>query len=129
MSGSNLFVPFGGGPDGSSIAAAAQGKKIWAIGGGKGGVGKSFIISNLAISLARNGKKVVVADLDLGSANLHTCLGSDIPVNTLSDFFSGRERRLENLLTPTSIPNLFFISGANDSVAVANLGDEQHKNL
>jgi flagellar biosynthesis protein FlhG len=104
-------------------------KKIWAIGGGKGGVGKSFIISNLAISLARAGKKVVVIDLDLGSANLHTCLGSDIPKLTLTDFFAGRVDSLEKILNKSPVPNLQFISGANDSVSAADTTDEQHQRL
>src|SRR6516162_5960252 len=66
-------------------------KQIWAVGGGKGGVGKSLVAANLAISLARTGAKVCAIDLDLGCANLHTCLGIEIPQVTLSDFFSKRE--------------------------------------
>lgn len=44
----------------------AQGQqKIWAIGGGKGGVGKSLVTANLAICLALMGDKVAAIDLDL----------------------------------------------------------------
>ncbi len=111
------------------IHVPSHDKKIWAIGGGKGGVGKSFIISNLAISLARSGKRVVLIDLDLGSANLHTCLGCDIPKQTLSDFFSGRTPSLNSLLTQTQLSNVSFISGANDSVVAANIPIEDHNNL
>jgi flagellar biosynthesis protein FlhG len=50
-------------------------KKIIPIAGGKGGVGKTIITANLAIELAKNGKNVVVIDLDLGGSNLHTYLG------------------------------------------------------
>jgi flagellar biosynthesis protein FlhG len=45
-------------------------KKIWAIGGGKGGVGKSLVSANVSICLALMGHKVVTVDLDLGGANL-----------------------------------------------------------
>src|ERR1700737_2644225 len=76
-------------------------KQIWAIGGGKGGVGKSLIAANLAISLARNGHKVCAVDLDLGCANLHTCLGVEIPTVTLSDFFSKRVTEIENVVVQT----------------------------
>jgi flagellar biosynthesis protein FlhG len=107
----------------------APAKKIWAIGGGKGGVGKSFVISNLAISLSRLGKQVTVVDLDLGSANLHTCLGSDIPVQTLSDFLAGRVTNLQQIVNQCVIPNVSFISGANDSVSAANVPEEQHRRL
>ena len=53
-------------------------QKVWAIGGGKGGVGKSLVSANVSICLALMGYKVVTVDLDLGGANLHTCLG--IPI-------------------------------------------------
>ena len=56
--------------------------KVWAIGGGKGGVGKSLVTANLSICLSLMGYKVIAIDLDLGGANLHTCLGVSIPENT-----------------------------------------------
>ena len=46
--------------------------EIWAIGGGKGGTGKSFLTCNIAASLAQQGKKVVMIDADFGGANLHS---------------------------------------------------------
>src|SRR5690606_3441331 len=69
-------------------------KQIWAVGGGKGGVGKSLISSSLATSLTRQGNQVIAVDLDLGGANLHTTLGVDLPRQGLSDFLSGRTRDL-----------------------------------
>ncbi len=45
---------------------------IISVGGGKGGVGKSILSIGLGTVLARSGKSVVLADLDLGAANLHT---------------------------------------------------------
>ena len=56
-------------------ATRAPGPRIWAVGGGKGGVGKSVITSNLAVAFARRGERCVVVDADLGGANLHTMLG------------------------------------------------------
>ncbi len=94
---------------------------IWAIGGGKGGIGKSFISSSLAICLSRMGKSVTLVDLDLGSANLHTCLGMKIPSQTLSDFISGRAQTLSQVSAATEIQNLHFISGFNDALNVADL--------
>ena len=46
--------------------------EIYPIGGGKGGVGKSFITASLGALIAKWGKKVVLIDLDLGASNLHT---------------------------------------------------------
>jgi flagellar biosynthesis protein FlhG len=94
-------------------------KQIWAIGGGKGGVGKSLISSSLAIALARQNLSVIAIDLDLGGANLHTTLGIDLPKQSLTDFFSGRVAALEAIITPTGIPHLGLISGAQDSMTAA----------
>jgi flagellar biosynthesis protein FlhG len=96
-------------------------KKIWAVGGGKGGVGKSLIAANLGIMLSRQAEKVVLVDLDLGGANLHTCLGVELPQFTLSDFIERQVDSLEQLIVPTQIKNLGLISGAQDILDIANL--------
>ena len=96
-------------------------KKIWAVGGGKGGVGKSLITANLGIMLSRQTEKVVLVDLDLGGANLHTCLGVELPQFTLSDFIERQVESLEQLIVPTQIKNLGLISGAQDILDIANL--------
>lgn len=100
-------------------------QKVWAIGGGKGGVGKSLVTANLSICLALLGYKVVTIDLDLGGANLHTCLGVPIPEKTLSDYLTKKVRSLSDLVTPTPIPNLSIISGAQDDIGIANLKQMQ----
>ncbi len=102
---------------------------VWAVGGGKGGIGKSFISSSLAICLARMGKSVTLVDLDLGSANLHTCLGVKIPQATLSDFITGKITNLEEVAAPTEIPGLSLISGFNDSLDIADTSFEARQNL
>ena len=96
-------------------------KEIWAIGGGKGGVGKSLTTANISICLALMGKKVVTIDLDLGGANLHTCLGTNIPEASLSDFLNRKVSHFNDLLTPTPIKNLSIISGAQDEFGMANI--------
>lgn len=101
--------------------------KVWAIGGGKGGVGKSLVTANTSICLALMGHKVVTIDLDLGGANIHTCLGIPIPEKTLTDFVSRRVSSLKDLVVPTPIKNLQVISGAQDNLSMANL-KTMHKN-
>jgi flagellar biosynthesis protein FlhG len=103
--------------------------QAWAVGGGKGGVGKSLISSSLAISLAKLGKKVIAIDLDLGGANLHTVLGIDPPNQTLSDFVLGKVATLEACLVKTYIPNLEIISGAHDMTEAAQIRPDQRRKI
>ena len=100
-------------------------KQIWAIGGGKGGVGKSFVAGNLGILLSQKGYKVILTDLDLGGANLHTWLGVNTPDQGVSEFVDRRVDQIKDLLIPTSFPKLSLISGARDGVEIANLKHTQ----
>jgi flagellar biosynthesis protein FlhG len=95
-------------------------KEIWAIGGGKGGIGKSFIISSMANYLARQGKRVILVDADLGAANLHTFLGMGKPEQSLTDFFENRVP-LASLLVKTGIDNLELLAGAIHSMVPENI--------
>jgi flagellar biosynthesis protein FlhG len=121
------MIPGQGDGQAHSSSNAASNNKIWAIGGGKGGVGKSLVTANVSICLALMGYKVVAVDLDLGGANLHTCLGLPIPEHTLSDFISKKVAKFEDLLVRTPIANLSVISGAQDELGIANL-KHMHKN-
>jgi flagellar biosynthesis protein FlhG len=107
-------------PAPASRGARRKGRII-AVGGGKGGVGKSLVTSSLGISLARHGRRVVVVDADLGGANLHTCLGLNSPERTLSDFINRRVARIEDVIAETGVPNLGLISGAHDHLTASNM--------
>ncbi len=100
--------------------AWSRARRVISVGGGKGGIGKSLISANLGIELARRGRRVVLVDADLGGANLHTCLGIDLPKRTLSEFIERKTDRIEDVVTPTGIPNLGLISGAMDHLDAAN---------
>jgi flagellar biosynthesis protein FlhG len=84
--------------------------EIWAVGGGKGGTGKSLITSSLGLTLASRGKKVVMIDADLGGPNLHTFLGINKPKGTLSDFFE-KKVPLQELVMDSGHLNMGLISG------------------
>ncbi len=113
----------------SSSSSANRLKQIWAVGGGKGGVGKSLLASSLAIAVSRLGYKVIAIDLDLGGANLHTTLGVDLPKQTLSDYFTHRAPTLSDCVVPSGIPHLHIISGAQDSIGITNLRTSQKLEL
>ena len=94
--------------------------QIWAIGGGKGGAGKSVVSNILAFWLARMGKRTVLVDLDLGGANQHTLLGIKSPLKTLNDFITRKFATLEDICIDTEAQNLRLISGASDVLSLAN---------
>ena len=96
-------------------------KHIYSIGGGKGGSGKSFIAVSLGVLLAKQGKRVVLLDLDLGASNLHTILGQKIPQKGLDGFLYKTTSNLEEVAQPTTIPNLYLISSTRCSLEIANL--------
>ncbi len=98
------------------------GPRLLAIGGGKGGVGKTFVTANLATALARLGKRVLVVDADLEGANLHTCLGVPSPRHSLADFVSEREEDLGKLIVDTPLENLKLIAATHGNLADAQPG-------
>lgn len=99
------------------------------IGGGKGGVGKSFISANLGALMAKRGHRVMLIDLDLGGSNLHTLLGITSPPSGLDRFLDKIENRLEQVAVPTHISNLSFISSLHCSMEIANLYHAQKVKL
>ncbi|MFC5558078.1 MinD/ParA family protein [Ureibacillus thermophilus] len=65
----------------------ALGRSI-AVVSGKGGVGKSNFTTNFAIKLAKQGKKVMILDMDIGMANVHILIGNQGKYN-LRDYLEG----------------------------------------
>ncbi len=103
--------------------------RVIAVGGGKGGVGKTLLTSSLAIALARLGRKVAVVDADLGGANLHTVLGIPHPMRSLTDFLVKEVADLREILTPTHTPDLWLISGAGATMDIANIKHAQKEKI
>ena len=94
---------------------------ICAIGGGKGGSGKTFICANLGVILATYGKKVILIDLDLGASNLHTLVGQNHPKTGLHNFLNKSVNDLSLTAEPTDIKNLSLISSLRCSLEAGNL--------
>jgi flagellar biosynthesis protein FlhG len=90
--------------------------EIWAIGGGKGGTGKTFFACSTGAYLAKNGRQVVLVDMDLGGANLHSFFGLSRPEKSLTSFFE-TGASLADLVTPTGQPNISLVSGDIYSIA------------
>lgn len=103
---------------------------IISIASGKGGVGKSVIAANLALLLAKQGKRVTLADLDVGGSDIHILFGHMNPPLTLTDFLSRRVERLEDIVQAVPFhPGLTLIPGTGDTLATANMPYAKKKRL
>ncbi len=81
-----------------------------AIGGGKGGTGKSLIAVQLGLLIAELGLRVVLVDADLNGANLHTFFGLEDPCWSLGHVLSG-EKELHEVVLPTGVQELGLVAG------------------
>ena len=100
-----------------------------AVGGGKGGVGKTLLVANLAAAIAEGGHRVIAVDSVLEGANLHTVLGAPAPRTSLADYVARRELDLQKLLIETPIPGLRLILGAIGHTGKAETTQEQRAQL
>ncbi len=84
--------------------------EIIAVTSGKGGVGKSNITMNTALALAARGRKVLILDADIGTANIDILVGLS-PRKHLGHVFAGQAELFE-ILTKV-VENLYLIPGAS----------------
>lgn len=99
--------------------------KILSFASGKGGVGKSSIALNLAISLSKY-KSVTLIDADLGLSNINIMLGV-FPKYNMYHLLLG-EKNIEDIISITDI-GLKFIGGANGFSALTNLSDKNREDF
>jgi flagellar biosynthesis protein FlhG len=99
------------------------------IGSGKGGVGKSLLATNLSIALAEAGRRVALADLDLGASNAHTMLGIRAVSRGIGTFLSVPRTSFADIVLPTEYDGLSFIPGDAEVPGIANLKASQKKRL
>ncbi len=104
----------------------ARKARIFTVTSGKGGVGKSNVVVNLAVQMQRQGKKVIIFDADLGLANVEIMFGA-IPKYNLSDLIY-RGKTVQEIITAGPM-DIGFISGGSGITGVNNLSKEQLKFL
>jgi flagellar biosynthesis protein FlhG len=90
-------------------------RRFIAVGGGRGGVGKSLVAVNLAVYFAQLGKAVVLVDADAGGSNLHAHFGLRAG-RVASDPSEGGVDATRAALAATSVPGLWLLPAAHDAV-------------
>lgn len=96
--------------------------RVISVTSGKGGVGKTCFSVNLAICMARLGKRVILFDGDLGLANVNVLLGI-IPEHNIYEVMKGK-KRLKDVVLKTSY-GIDILAGANGISQLANLSEQQ----
>ena len=100
--------------------------QVIAVSSGKGGVGKSNVVANLAVAAARQGRKVLIMDADLALGNVDILLGLT-PQYTIEDVLSG-QRRLEEVLV-TGPEGIRLLPATSGGQAFTQLTHDQQLHL
>ena len=111
---------------GAAMPPRRQRATVVAITSGKGGVGKSNVAVNLAITLAGAGKRVTLLDADLGLANADVLCNVDLRTN-LSHVIARKKELSEVLVKAPGGFNL--IGGASGLARMADLTDDDRQRL
>lgn len=107
---------------GKTWEGASEGAQVIAIASGKGGVGKTNVVANLSVAMAKLGKKVLAVDGDLGLANLDLALGIN-PRRTFLDVVQGHAA-IDDILTPAP-GGVSVLPACSGRYELANLGEQQ----
>jgi flagellar biosynthesis protein FlhG len=100
--------------------------KVIAVTSGKGGVGKTNVSVNLALSLGRIGRKVVLMDADIGLANVDIMLGLK-PKRNIADVLSG-ECGLEEVMLDVD-ENVRIVPATSGTMEMTSLNIHEHAEL
>lgn len=108
------------------LASSGELARTIAVVSGKGGVGKSNFSTNFAHALLKQGKKVVIVDMDIGMGNIHILLGKS-PQHSLMDYLIGTEG-INSIINQTE-EGLDFISGGSGLEAIMDWSDDTFERL
>lgn len=103
--------------------------QIIPIASGKGGVGKSLLAANLAVALGQMGRRVVLADMDLGASNLHLALGQKVGGNKSLGSYITDKSTFADIIMPTEYHGVSFIAGDSQIPGLTSLKAAQKTRL
>ena len=90
-----------------------MGAQVLTITSGKGGVGKTTAVANLAVALAADGARVACIDGDIGLRNLDVVMGLENRiVYDVVDVIEGRCRLRQAMIRDKRLPELYLIPAA-----------------
>lgn len=110
-------------------SSLASGARLVAVGGGKGGVGKSLVVANLGVAMAQAGMRTVIVDADLGAANQHTLFGLDRLGASLHSLLTRQIDTLEAAVRSTGVPRLQLVAGIGAVAGAANIPHQQKQKI
>jgi len=99
-----------------------MGARVITVTSGKGGVGKTTTTANLGVALARQGKRVIIVDTDIGLRNLDVVMGlQNRIVYDIVDLVEGRCRLRQALIRDRVMPELYLLPAAQsrDKTAIS----------
>ena len=100
--------------------------KVITVTGGKGGVGKTGICGNLAVSLSMLGRRVMLLDADLGLANVDVMFGLQ-PTHNLADVINGDSSLQEIIVNGPA--GVMMVPGASGISDMARLTPAHHAGI
>ena len=108
------------------LVETKQPVRVISLSSGKGGVGKTVLSVNIALTMSRYGLRVLVLDADFGLANIDVMLGVSSKYN-LSHFLSGEKSFKE--IIQKGHEGVNFVSGGSGLEALLNMDDTHTERL
>ncbi|HHV65658.1 MAG TPA: MinD/ParA family protein [Peptococcaceae bacterium] len=111
---------------GERDSAFAKSMRVLAVSSGKGGVGKTSLVVNLALALADYNYRVIILDGDLGLANVDVAFGIT-PRYNIRNLLNG-EKNIEEIIYPVE-KGVKILPGASGVMELANLDRGRLQNV
>ncbi len=105
------------------IKAQSRDSKVMLITSTRPGEGKSFVASNLALTFAKHGERVIIVDCDLRKPNLHNVLGVANTKGVID--ICGLDAPIDSVVIKDHVPNLDILTAGGRAVNPTNLLNDE----